>query len=192
MQRTALLLILIGLLPACSASGPIPIVAKPMVIEQGDPGKAVDALVSRFESDMTKASTLMPAGDYDFTPSSLSIPGANFFKVRSFADQVKHVAQANYAIAGNISGSDPVGEIEAIAKLKGKDEILAGLARSFVAVHRAISTITIANENTPIDDAGVGPNQTKGSEAAWVAVHGYDHYGQMVEYLRLKGIVLKP
>ena len=82
-------------------------------------------------------------------------------------------------------------DVTAIGKLRSKDEILAALAGSFLAVHHAIATITQANANDVIDDSGVGPNQTKESEAAWVAVHGYDHYGQMVEYLRMNGITPK-
>ncbi len=166
--------------------------SKQVAVSQGDPAKAVDALAERLEHEITSAAQAMPADKYDFTPASLNIPGSNFVKVRSFADQVKHVAQANYSIAANIVGKDPVVDVNAIGRLKSKSDILATLAESFVAVHRAIATITPANANDVIDDVGVGPNQTRESEAAWVAVHGYDHYGQMVEYLRMNGITPKP
>lgn len=153
------------------------------------PAKAMDALVVRFEHEMIKAAMSMPAEKYSFTPASLNIVGAKFVKVRTFADEVKHVAQANYAISGNIEGMDLTLKMNAIDALKDKNEILAALEASFAEVHKAIALITVANENDSIDDVGVAPNQTKESEAAWVAVHGYDHYGQMVEYLRLSGIV---
>ncbi len=117
--------------------------------------------------------------------------GANFVKVRSFADQVKHVAQANYLIAANVAGTSEAIDVAAISKLKSKSEILTALAASFLAVHQAIATTTLTNENDVIDDTGVAPNQTRESEAAWVAVHGYDHYGQLVEYLRLNGLTPK-
>ena len=165
---------------------------KQEAISQGDPAKAVDALVDRLEHEITSAAQAMPAEKYNFTPASLSIPGADFVKVRSFADQVKHLAQANYSIAGNIVGKDPVADVNAIGRLKSKNDIINALAGSFLAVHRAIATITRENDNNLIDDSGVGPNQTRESEAAWAAVHGYDHYGQMVEYLRMNGITPKP
>ena len=160
--------------------------------KQGDPGKAVQALVDRFDREFTNIARQMPAAKFDFTPASARVEGSDFVKVRSFSDQVKHVAQANYSIAATLTGADPAVNVNAIGKLKTKDEILAALANSFTAVRLAIMTITPANANDVVDDSGVGPNQTRESEAAWVAVHGYDHYGQMVEYLRFNGIVPKP
>ena len=163
-----------------------------VAFRQGSPSQAVDGLVSRFEREFTSAASLMPADKYDFTPATLMVPGADFIKVRSFADQVRHVAQANYSIAANVGGTPEVVDVVAIGKLKTKAEVLVALANSFVAVHQAIKTITLANQNDLIDDAGVAPNQTRVSEAAWVAVHGYDHYGQLIEYLRLNGFAPKP
>ncbi len=151
----------------------------------------MQALVDRFDREFTSVAKAMPADKYDFTPASLTIAGAEFSKVRSFADQVKHVAQANYTIAANVAGSEPAMDVMTIGKMKSKDEILVALQGSFTAVRRAIATITPANENDLIDDVGVGPSQTRETEAAWVAVHGYDHYGQMVEYLRMNGIIPK-
>lgn len=159
---------------------------------QGSPAKAVDELISRFEREFTGAAKAMPSDKYDFSPASLNVSGANFVKVRSFADQVKHVAQANYSIAANVAGTPEAVDVSAIGKLKTKEEILAALSASFTAVHSAIATITTGNQNDRIDDTGVAPDQTRGTEAAWVAVHGYDHYGQLVEYLRLNGLVPKP
>ncbi len=153
------------------------------------PAKAIEDMIVTFESEMTSAARAMPADRYSFSPATLNIRGAQFTKVRTFAAEVTHVAQANYAIASNISGKEPQADLEAIGQLRTKEQILAALAASFAEVHKAIATITIQNENDFVDDIGVGPNQSKISEAAWVAVHGFDHYGQIVEYLRMNGIV---
>ena len=156
------------------------------------PAKAVEDLIDKFEGEMTSAAKAMPAERYDFTPASLHIPGANFEKVRTFADEVKHVAQSNYLTAANISNSEPSVDVKAIGKLKSKDEIVAALAESFTAVHKAVAAITTANSNEAVDDIGVGPDTIKETEAAWIGVHGFDHYGQIVEYLRMNGIVPPP
>ena len=158
-------------------------------IAQMAPAKALEDLIGMFERQVTNAAMAMPADKYNFSPALLPIPGASFTGVRSFADEVKHVAQSNYLTASNIAGTDPAVDVKAIATLKTKDEILRALAGSFAAVHTAVDAITPATQNQAVDDIGVGPNQTRGSEAAWVAVHGFDHYGQMVEYLRMNGIV---
>lgn len=153
------------------------------------PGRSVESLVDRFEGDMMKVAKAMPAEKYDFTPASLHIPGANFDKVRTFSSEVTHVTQANYSIAASLLGTEPTVDLKAIGALTKKDEIVAALSASFAAVHQSIAKITPANQNEAVDDPGVGPNLTKETEAAWVAAHGYDHYGQMVEYLRMNGIV---
>ena len=153
------------------------------------PAKAVEDLIMTFEGEITNAAQAMPADHYSFSPASLHIPGSEFTKVRTFADEVTHVAQANYAIASNIVGKFPEVDLREVGALKTKQEILSALAASFIAVHKAVATITVENQNDFVDDIGVGSNQSKVSEAAWVAVHGFDHYGQMVEYLRMNGIV---
>ena len=153
------------------------------------PAKAVEDLIMTFEREVTSAAQAMPANRYNFSPASLHIPGSEFTKARTFADEVTHVAQANYAIASNIVGKSPEVDLKEVGALKTKPEILNALAASFIAVHKAVATITVENQNDFVDDIGVGSNQSKVSEAAWVAVHGFDHYGQMVEYLRMNGIV---
>ena len=158
--------------------------------KQVAPAKSVEDLVNVFEGEMMRAAKAMPADRYGFSPASLHIPGATFDGVRTFAEEVKHVTQSNYINAATVTGTELTVDMKTINGLKSKDEIVAALAESFAAVHKAIATITPANGREAVDDAGVGPNATRESEAAWVAVHGSDHYGQMVEYLRMNGIVL--
>ena len=156
------------------------------------PAAAVEDIVDRFQHEILSAAQAMPAERYSFSPAALNIPGANFVKVRTFAEELKHVAQSNFAIASNITGGEPAADPKVVGALEHKDDIIAALISSFMAVHAAMATITPANQNDAVDDPGVGPHQSKLSEAAWVAAHGYDHYGQIVEYLRMNGIVPSP
>ena len=156
------------------------------------PAAAVEDIVNRFQHEILSAAQAMPSDKYNFSPASLSLPGANFREVRTFADELKHVAQANFIIAANITGGNPAVDPKVVGALHEKDDIIAALTSSFVAVHGAIATITTSNQNDAVDDPGVGPHQSRLSEAAWVAAHGYDHYGQIVEYLRMNGIVPSP
>ena len=177
---------------ACALSLASAGTAYPQPIKAPEPAKAVEDLVGRFEGEITSAARAMPADKYNFSPASLNIPGANFSKVRTFSGELTHVAISNYLTAANILGKDPTVDIKAISALQKKDDILAALAGSFQAVHQAIATITPANQGEFVDDAGVGAHITKETEAAWVAVHGFDHYGQIVEYLRMNGIAPPP
>ncbi len=167
-------------------------VAAPPTAQLASPAAGVEDIVNRFQHALLSAAQAMPAEKYNFTPASLNLPGASFGTVRTFADELKHVAQANFVIAANITGGNPAVDPKVVGALHEKDDIIAALSSSFIAVHAAMATITTANQNDAVDDPGVGPHQSKLSEAAWVAAHGYDHYGQIVEYLRMNGIVPLP
>ena len=132
----------------------------------------------------------MPAEKYDFAPSAAAFaPGspATFDKVRTFAEQVKHVAQANYYFYMTATGLKPDVGVKAIGSLKTKDEIVAALEGSFAFGHKALATITAANAFESI--MGADGLHTRVTVADFAVAHGFDHYGQMVEYLRMNGIV---
>ena len=155
------------------------------------PAKAVDAQLSIIEEEMMGAAKAMPAEKYDFAPTAaIFVPGqtTDFGKVRTFAQQAAHVAQANYFFYMTLSGLKPDADVRGIGKLKTKDEILAALAGSFAFAHKAIATLTVQNafEVVKIDEPGI---QTKSTLATFGVSHAFDHYGQMAEYLRMNGIV---
>ena len=153
----------------------------------GDPGKELDGMLTQFEKEIMGAAKAMPADKYDFSPASLKTAGAKFDGVRTFADQVKHVAQANYYFANGFSGLKLEVDLRGIMALKTRDEIVAALAGSFAFEHKAMATLNAKNaweSIKPID--GI---QTRATLAAFSVAHGFDHYGQMVEYLRMNGIV---
>ena len=147
---------------------------------------ANNALLSVFEQQVMAVAKAMPAEKYDFTPASLNIPGAKYDGVRTFSSQVKHIAQANYFFFSTATGVKPTADVKAIGSLKTKDEIVNALAQSFTFAHTALPSLTAENQNDPVDADGM---KTKGTLAAFAVAHGYDHYGQMVEYLRLNGIM---
>ena len=100
--------------------------------------------------------------------------------------QVTHLAQANYFFFG-WSGIKPDREIKAIGSITTKDEAVAALEASFVYAHKAIATIT--PENAFVAIKPIDGFSTRATITAFAAAHGNDHYGQMVEYLRMNGIV---
>jgi len=151
-----------------------------------EPAKAVDTLLHIFEDDFVPAAKAMPADKYDFAPSATAMPGAKFDGVRSFAGQVTHVASANYYFFGTASGLKPDVDVEAIGKLKSKEEIVAALEKSFVFAHKAVALLTTQNAFEPVEIDG---HQTRVTAESFAVAHGFDHYGQLVVYLRMNGIV---
>jgi hypothetical protein len=148
--------------------------------------EANDIALSGFEETFTMAAKAMPADKYNFTPASLAIPGANFEGVKMFSTEVKHVAQSNFITYQAMSGLTPAYDVEGITSLKTKDSILMALAASFAFGHKALAMLTSATEQDPMDFQGL---KTKETVAAFAIAHAFDHYGQMVEYLRMNGIV---
>lgn len=151
------------------------------------PAKSFDASLSSFETEMMGVAKAMPAEKYNFAPTAEVFKdgqGTDFKGVNNFSGMVKHVAQANYFYGGALSGLKPEVDVKAIGDLKGKDEIVSALAASFGFAHKAMGTLTAQNAFE-----GVRGDQTRVSMAGGLVGHGFDHYGQLVEYLRMNGII---
>jgi uncharacterized damage-inducible protein DinB len=154
------------------------------------PAAAMDDLLSMFEYEAMGVAKTMPADKYDFAPSAATFAAgspAKFGGVRTFAQEATHVAEANYYFYSSFSGLKPDVDMKAIGAMTKKEDIVAALQASFVFAHKAVATITAANAFVTIK--GVDGMQTRASVAAFGVAHGYDHYGQMVEYLRMNGLV---
>ena len=142
--------------------------------------------LSFVEKEFVDAADAMPEDKYSFVPMS-EFPNANFRGVRNFAQQVLHVAGANYLLYGAIIPDEP--RVNPPPATASKAEIMKYLRDSFAFAHKAIATITPENMLTPVRRA---PNQFAGTNlqiAVFGATHGADIYGQVVEYLRMNGLV---
>jgi uncharacterized damage-inducible protein DinB len=161
-------------------------------VQTATPAEAVNAQLGLIEGEMMGAVKAMPAEKYSFAPSaSVFAPGQKTVYpsgIRTFAQQATHVAQANYFFFSTVSGMKPDANVGAIVKLTQKDEIVAALAASFAFGHKAISTLTAANafEVLKSNEPGL---QTRATLSTFAVAHAFDHYGQMVEYLRMNAIV---
>ena len=155
------------------------------------PAVAFDSQLSVIEGEMMSAVKAMPAEKFDFAPSSaIFVPGqkTEFATVRTFAQQATHVAEANYFFYSIVSGLTPDLDPKAILKLTRKDDVVAALAGSFAFAHKAIATLTSANAFEVMKSPEPG-FQTRATLASFGISHCWDHYGQMVEYLRMNGMV---
>jgi hypothetical protein len=149
-----------------------------------------DRLLNYIEQHITEVAEAMPENRFDFTPESLHIPGSQFKDVRSFAGQIKHLATDNFFIWSAITGDDVPPGIEDVngpASLKTKADILTYLKQSFAAGHKAIATLTTNNAMDMIPFRG---NKLLRVDLAFYALtHANEHYGQLVIYLRMCGII---
>ena len=157
-----------------------------------EPAKAIESQLNLIESEMMGAVKAMPEDKYGFAPSQAIFAPAQkveFATVRTFAQEATHVAQANYYFYSIASGMPIDPSAGTISKLTKKDDIVAALAGSFAYARKAIATITATNAFEVVKSPEPGMLATRATLAQFAISHANDHYGQMVEYLRMNGIV---
>jgi uncharacterized damage-inducible protein DinB len=154
------------------------------------PAKALDKMLGLYEYEVMGVVKAMPADKYSFAPSAGTFAAGStekFAGVRTFASEVTHVAEANYYFYSAISGMKPDVDMKKIETLTSKEDCVDILAKSLAFAHKAIATITA--ENAFVGIKAIDGMDTRATLAAFGVAHGYDHYGQMVEYLRMNGVV---
>lgn len=155
--------------------------AKPAVGTAMSPSETYGKLLDLMGKEFVDAAEAMPEDKFDFAPPATA---GDFKGVRSFGAQVKHVADANwYFFGGNMSDADSKAKSDAIDKLKTKAEIVQALKDSIAQAHTYIGGITAENAFVMTEHG------TRGGMASFGLAHMMDHYGQMVVYLRMNGIV---
>jgi len=158
------------------------------VPQQRTIAETLDSWIARVETLVVAGADAMPADKYSFAPTTTI---GEFAGVRSFAQQVKHLSANNYRMAAVILQQKPTTEMENETgpdSVRTKAEIMEYLRGSFVALHKAVATIDARNvvERIP---SPIEWQKTRLSFAEDVVAHDMNHYGQMVEYLRMNGIV---
>lgn len=152
----------------------------------------MDAQLSNVERTFVPAAEAMPDDKFAFAPS-----GANFSGVRTFALEIRHVATANFIVYSAILGQDlPAGVVaDAVwngpENLQTKEQIVQYLKDSFALGHKAMAALNNDNALLPLahPPAASPLFTTRLALATFSLWHASDHYGQMVEYLRMNGIV---
>ncbi|HEV2115572.1 MAG TPA: DinB family protein [Terriglobales bacterium] len=194
MKRGSLLLLVVALFtlagPARSqAAQKREAVHTPAAAKADDIPKTIGASVGNtmkfIEGSFLGVAEAMPESKYDFIPT-----GGNFEGVRSFGEQVKHVACAQFAFFNEFEGKQPPADCEKGGHnpAKTKAELIAYLKQSFDYSNRVLATLSAKNALDRVEGRYAGPNTKLGISviAVW---HITDHYGQMVEYLRMNGMV---
>jgi uncharacterized damage-inducible protein DinB len=150
---------------------------------------ALQVFLKSVQTQIVPAADAMPAVKYGFVPTDGEFKG-----VRTFGQQVKHLAATNHILAAAALGEEPptgAGDEMGPETVRTKAEILDYLNGSFEHLARAIDAI--GDKNATVKSSPISP--LKGTETTRLAltveamIHAFNHYGQMVEYLRMNGIV---
>ena len=158
------------------------------------PAKAIMRTLEFEEYELRSAAEAMPEDKWDFRPASGMFknekPEFGPGEVRTFREQVKHVACANFAFAAELDGTTPPAgcDKDGPSPAHTRTELLTYLRDSYAALDKSINAITVKNMYDPMSGPYATPNTRLGLTGICVW-HNADHYGQMVLYLRLNGIV---
>jgi uncharacterized damage-inducible protein DinB len=159
--------------------------AKPA--ESRSVSQIMDRAVGQVEGEFLPAADAMPEDKYSFAPANGEFKG-----VRTFAQQVRHVAAVNYMIGAAILEQKPPVELggesgpESIAS---KADIMKFAKDSFAYLHKALASINEKNQTDQVKSPFGEGKVTRLGIATVALTHPMNHYGQMVEYLRMNGIV---
>ncbi len=149
--------------------------------------QVLNGSVTNVENEFVPAAEAMPEDKYSFVPT-----GGDFKGVRTYGQQIKHVAAVNYMLAGAILGEKPpvdTGGENGPESAKSKTEIMKYLKDSFAYVHKAVGTVDERNLVAPIKNPFGDGTATRLALVLGVAGHCSNHYGQMAEYLRMNSII---
>jgi uncharacterized damage-inducible protein DinB len=147
------------------------------------PAKVYGDLYKIVEGEIISAAEAMPADKYDFAPPATA---GDFKGVRTFGGQVQHLIGANYGFFSAYGAKPPMTRAQVMA-LKTKEQLVQGLKDSFDWVNQQVATIT--PENAFVTVSKEDEIATRAGAATFCLAHANDHYGQMVEYLRMNGII---
>jgi len=177
MRRLTLIAVPVMLAAACTQAPPAPPPAPP-------PSTAITASI-RIPYEATKGfilktAELVPEAKYSYQPTK---------EVRTVAQLLCHIADANHMFCSAADGTKgPEQSAEKTAKTKA--EIQKALTDAFAHCDRVFSSL---NDTTGAAEAIIAPinnlKTTKLGALSFDAAHNYEHYGNLVTYMRLNKIV---
>lgn len=127
---------------------------------------------------LLKAADQIPADKYGFQPTK---------DVRTIGQLIGHVADAQHYFCSTIEGKPSSGEQPSNEKLATKDELVSALKKSFDYCDAVLAKVPDADLVKPVTLFGRPANI-----AAAITVnasHNFEHYGNLVTYMRMNGMI---
>jgi len=150
--------------------------------------KIFDDELTMVEHELVPLAEAMPADRYDFAPTQGEFKG-----VRTFGKQTAHVAAVMYLVSASVLGEKVPAEAgdgeNGPATLKTKDDYVKYLKAAVAYGHKAMKSLTDANLTSLVKSAFGNEEVPRVSMATVTVWHSFDHYGQMVVYARMNGII---
>ena len=166
---------------ALPAAVVLALVAAPAQAQTGDKMPVKDGILGTYDSVKgwtTKAAQQVSEDLYGFQPTP---------EVRTFGQLFGHVANSNFMICSSAAGEENPSKGTNYEKAASKAEIVKGLDDSFAYCDKVFDQMTDAKAHEMMQL--FGRQQPRLSELVFNTAHDYEHYGNIVTYMRLKGMV---
>jgi uncharacterized damage-inducible protein DinB len=144
-------------------------------------------MITGAEKQLIGVAREMPEDRYEFAPTQ-----GEFRGVRNFAKQLKHAGAVPYLVAASLLGEPITADMSderGPDSVKTKAEVLKYLEDSFAYLRKAAATIDDKNAFAPIKGVFGSAPDTRIGLIVLAVSHSSNHYGQVVEYLRMNGLV---
>ena len=142
----------------------------------------LQAQYATLKTNLMGSAEKMPADHFAFKPTP---------DVRSYGQLFGHTMAAQYAYCSTVKGEPSPALNKDLEKVTDKATVVQMVKDSFAYCDDAFTALTNANALEMIT-AGAAPNQrqiARANQLTMLIVHGNEHYGNIVTYLRMKGIV---
>jgi uncharacterized damage-inducible protein DinB len=152
--------------------------AAPALAQDNPYAPAAKQTFGMIKGNIVKAAEQMPEEHYGFKPTA---------DVRSFGELVGHIANANYMICSRASGAENPNKANIEKTVTDKAGLGKALAESFAFCDAQFDAMTGAKAAETIDLFGM--KMPRLNVLQFNAAHDMEHYGNIVTYMRLKGLV---
>ncbi len=132
--------------------------------------------------NLTESADKMTEANYAFKPTP---------EVRSFGELIGHLANANYMLCSRVKGEKNPNDGNDLEKKTAKADLVKGL-QDAIAYCDGVYGAATDGMALELVKTGEPPNQRDVPRAQWLIsniAHNNEHYGNIVTYLRLKGLV---
>jgi uncharacterized damage-inducible protein DinB len=156
----------------------LPILAAMLAAQDANPLSAdVKRAYAEMKSNILRSAEKMPEENYDFRPAP---------RVRTFGQILGHIAQEQYLyFCAPLKGEQKFVDIERTKTTK--PDLIEALHDSFTYCDAVYDKMTDAQATEIVNTGGSKSTRLR---LLWMnIVHDESHYGNLVTYLRMKGIV---
>lgn len=151
-------------------------------------GRIFEGQLRTAESEIVSLVEAMPANKMNFAPTNGEFKG-----VRTFGQQAKHISAVLYMVCAAAKGEKPPVDLgggeNGPDSVASKEQIVKFMKDAFAYARGAAGSMTAEGLTQMVKSPFGQGEMPKGALVSLATWHSFDHYGQMVVYARMNGVI---